>query len=399
MKKPVRILFITHDSSLYGAQLSLLGLLERLDRSRFEPWVVAHSEGLLVEAIRRLNIPVSIRPLIHWVASGKAAEKSWFYRFKTFANGLRGRSWALAHLIEQNDINLVYTNTVTCIEGAIAAKMTNRPHVWHLREQVRGNSQLRAVVPVFLLPWIINLLSWRVLVNSLHLYHAFACYPMREKITVVYNGVDPEKFNIDRKEASCALRYELNLPVNGKIVAIIGAIIPRKDQLMFVNAASRLISSMPEVAFLVVGEGHSDYVQLVQNRVEEYGLAMKFRFVGWRSDIPRILAGVNLLVIAADEEPFGRTVIEAMAAGVPVVSTKCGGPEEIILDGITGLLVSPGNSTEMADAIERILIDSEFSANLVKAGKNRLNNMFTLQAYADNVQSEFDSVTLSYFSV
>ena len=396
--KKVRVLFVSHDSSLYGAQLSLLGLLEKLDRSRFEPWVVAHSEGPLIEAIRSLNIPVTIRPIVHWIASGKAAEKSWFYRSKTLARGLRSRAWALAHLIELNGIDLVYTNTVTCIEGALAAKMTNRPHIWHLREQVRGNSQLRTVVPEFLLPWVINALSTRILVNSHYLYRAFAYYPLREKLTVVYNGIDPERFDINHEKASYTLRSELNLPLNSKVVAIIGSIIPRKGQLLFVNAASHLVSSIPDVAFLVVGEGPPDYVQLVKNRVQVHGLKMNFHFVGSRNDIPKILAGVDLLVIAADEEPFGRTVIEAMAAGVPVVSTKCGGPEEIILDGITGLLVSTDNPIEAANAIERILNDPEFASNLIKAGKDRLNNLFTLRAYTDNVQSVLESVNHSHHS-
>jgi glycosyltransferase involved in cell wall biosynthesis len=167
---------------------------------------------------------------------------------------------------------------------------------------------------------------------------------------------------------------------------------------LFVNSASHLVSSIPDVAFLVVGEGPPDYVQLVKNRVQEHGLKMNFHFVGSRNDIPKILAGVDLLVIAADEEPFGRTVIEAMAAGVPVVSTKCGGPEEIILDGITGLLVSTDNPIEAANAIERILNDPEFASNLIKAGKDRLNNLFTLRAYTDNVQSVLESVNHSHHS-
>lgn len=391
-RTPYRVLMISHDSSLYGAQLSLLGLLERLDRSRFDPWVVAPCEGQLTEAIRALNISLSIFPIVHWIASGKAAENTWIHRARTIATGLRGRVWALAHLIERNGIDIVYTNTVTCLEGALAARITGRPHVWHLREQVVGNSQLRSVVPAFLIPWIVHALSRRTLVNSRHLYRAYDSYLFRGKLGVVYNGVDPAKFDIDRTEAACSLRAELGLPLNCKIVAIIGSIIPRKGQLLFVDAASRLVSSVPDVAFLVVGEGPSDYMQLVQNRVQEHGLAKNFHFVCWRGDIPKVLAGVDLLVIAAEEEPFGRTVIEAMAAGVPVVSTRCGGPEEIILNGVTGLLVPPGNSSEMADAIERILSNTEFAANLVKSGKDRLNQEFTLQRYADKVQSEFEAV-------
>lgn len=392
MTTPIRILFVSHDSSLYGAQLSLVGLLESLDRNRFDPLVVAPYEGQMTEAMCALNISFRILPIVHWIAAAKAAESSWIHRVRTFTSGLRGRVWAFAHLIERNDIDIVYTNTVTCLEGALAAKITGRPHVWHLREQVKGNSQLRSMVPAFLIPWIVHSLSWRTLVNSRHLYRAYYNYPFGRKLGVVYNGVDPVKFDLDRTEASCSLRAELGLPLNYKIVVIIGSIIPRKDLLLFVDAASHLVSSVPDVAFLVVGEGPSGYRQLVQNRVQEHGLDKNFRFVSWRHDIPKVLAGVDLLVIAAEEEPFGRTVIEAMAAGVPVVSTRCGGPEEIILNEITGLLIPSRKSSEMAEAIKRILSDPEFATNLVKAGKDRLNQKFTLQAYADNVQSELEAV-------
>ena len=397
MKKPIRVLFVSHDSSLYGAQRSLLGLLEKLDRGRFEPQVVAPYEGALTIAVKDLNIPVYICPIAHWVTSDAAITNSWIGRVKLLTKGLLSRTQGLAHLIEQDGIDLVYTNTVTCIEGALAAKMTNRPHVWHLREQVRGNSQLRTIFPPFLVPWIIHALSRRVIVNSNYLYKAYDSYPLRKKLCVVYNGVAPDKFSDDRNEASYALRTELNLSLNSKVITIIGSIIPRKGQLVLANAAPQIASSIPDTAFLIVGEGPSNYVQLVQNRIKDHELEMNFRFLGWRADIPKILAGTDLLVIAADEEPFGRTVIEAMAAGVPVVSTKCGGPEEIILDGITGLLVPPNNPSKMAHAIERILSNPEFSQSLVNASKKRFNQMFTLQVYADNMQSELELATEAYY--
>lgn len=397
MQKPIRVLFISHDSGLYGAQLSLLGLLQKLDRNRFEPWVFANSEGPLVAAIRDLDIPVVIRPIVHWVASGSAIEQTWFSQVKSVFDGLRARVWAIAHLIEQNDIQIVYTNTVTCIEGALAARITHRLHVWHLREKVRANSQLRSIVPAYVLPWVINSLSWRVLVNSQYLYRAYNYFPLKKKLSVVYNGVDPDKFTFNHEEASLLLRSELNIPTRHKIVATIGSVIPRKGQLLFANSASHLVLTTPDVTFIVVGDGSSEYMKLVQNHVKKLGLESNFHFLGCRKDIPKILAGVDLLIIAADDEPFGRTVIEAMAAGIPVVSTKCGGPEEIILDGVTGLLVPLKSPSAMAEAMKRILNNPEFSKALIKASKDRLFQKFTLQAYADNVQSQLESANYSYY--
>jgi glycosyltransferase involved in cell wall biosynthesis len=396
MGKPIRILFVSHDSGFYGAQLSLLGLIEKLDRNRFDPWVVTPSDGPLVAAIKNLNTPIVISPMVHWVASGDTFNKPWIYRAKHLIKGLRSRAWPLAHLIERNEIDIVYTNTVTVIEGALAAKMTNRPHIWHLREQVSGNTQVRSVIPEFLIPWIVNILSQKVLVNSYYLYRAYYSYPLKDKLKVVYNGVNPIKFDIERSKSTDKLKSELHIPDNHSIVAIIGSLIPRKGQLLFAKAASIIVSSTPNVTFIVVGEGPSEYVNLVQNFVKEQGLELNFRFTGWREDIPIILAAVNILVIAADEEPFGRTVIEAMAAGIPVVSTKCGGPEEIIIDGSTGFLVPKNNPHEMANAIERILKNSALSRQLIQAGKDRLNKEFTLQAYAENIQAQLDSVIQPY---
>ena len=85
MNNKTRILFISHDSSLYGAQLSLLGLLEKLDRSRFEPFVVAHHEGPLVDAIRKLGIIVFISPIVHWITAGEINSSTLFYSIKSWA--------------------------------------------------------------------------------------------------------------------------------------------------------------------------------------------------------------------------------------------------------------------------------------------------------------------------
>ncbi len=395
MLKPIRILFLSHDSGIYGAQQSLLGLLEKIDRDRFEPMVIAPDEGSLTEAVRSLKIPVRIRLIIHWIASGSAAKKAWFYRTKKFISGLRGRVWALAYQIEQNEIDIVYTNTITCIEGALAARITGRPHIWHLREQINGNSQLRTLVPVFLVRWLIYALSQRVLVNSHYLYKSYQTSCLHRKLVIVYNGVDPNKFNFDRKESTLALKNELGISTHSQIVTIIGSIIPRKGLDLFVEAAHQLLESDIDATFLVVGDGPSDNVQRVKNHVERYGMGNRFHFLSHRDDIPRLMAGVNLLVVAADEEPFGRTVIEAMAAGVPVVSTRCGGPEEIVLDEITGLLVPPRSPSVMAATIKRILGEPELAAKFINAGKERLNQKFTLEAYAASVQSEIENVIQS----
>lgn len=391
-EKSIRILFLSHDSSLYGAQLSLLGLLSRLDRSKFEAMVVAPQAGALNEAIEDLGIPIVVRRTVHWISSGTNAKKSYLQISRDFLSGLKTRVWALSHLIERNQIDVVYTNTVTPIEGALAARLTRRPHIWHLREQVAGNSQLKSLAPAWLIPHIVGQLSERVIVNSRYLAKAYTHDKTRNKLEVIYNGVDPVPFNFDRDDAAKSLRMQLGLEAATRLVVQIGSIIPRKGQMLLVQAAARIAQQIPGATFLIIGEGEADYICQIKDYCKSAGIQERVLFLGWRPDIPQILAAADLLIVAADEEPFGRTVIEAMAAGTPVVSTRCGGPEEIVIDKRTGLLVPPRDVDALALAIAHILGDPAEAARFSVAGRLRLNETFTLDAHTHKVQSVIKDV-------
>ena len=175
MTAMINVLFLSHDSSLYGAQLSLLGLLSRLNQCEIGSRVVAPYAGPLTEAITDLGIPVDVRLIKHWIAAGNGAKNSRLKIAYDFFSGLKPRVWALAKLIERYDIDIVYTNTVILIEGALAARITGRPHVWHLREQISDNSQLISPVPAWIVSRIVGRLSARVIVNSRYLGQAYTC--------------------------------------------------------------------------------------------------------------------------------------------------------------------------------------------------------------------------------
>ncbi len=388
----IRVLFLSHDSALYGAQLSLLGLLSRLDRKIFEPLVVAPYAGPLNDAIVELGIPVIIRDKVNWIATDDEAKKTRLRISRDFLTGLKSRVWALAYQIEHNNIDVVYTNTIAPIEGALAARITHRPHIWHLREQVSGNNQLKSPIPHRLIPYIVGRLADRVLVNSRYLGQVYARGQTKNKLEVVYNGVDPNTFGENRTEAAATLKTELGLSATSQLVVLIGSIIPRKRQLLLAQAAAIVTRHIPDATFLIIGDGDSGYIDEIKSFSEARGISKKFRILGWRGDIPHILAAANILTITADEEPFGRTAIEAMAAGTPVVSTRCGGPEEIIEDKATGLLVPRGDADALAQAIEYTLCNPTVASKMSTAGRQRLHEKFTLEAHALQVQNIITAV-------
>lgn len=383
----IRVLFVSHDSGLYGAQLSLLGLLSGLDRKRFDPYVVSANEGALLDRLRDLDVPFTVCPLTHWISPRKAAGIRQLKMAIRNLSGWKARMSSLARIIERLDIDVVYTNTVTCIDGALAARATGRRHLWHLREHVAGNRDLYSIVPSWLVTRIVAMLSDTVVVNSRALGQAYGSGTLLNKLTVAYNGLPLDRF---RKipEAKAAIRRELGLSPDTGLVVLIGSLTPRKGLLAFIDAARIVKQSFPDVAFAVVGgAGTRPYVQSVEERLRETGLAKDFHFLGWRSDIASILSAAEVLAVPAEQEAFGRTLVEAMAAEIPVVATRSGGPEEIVADGETGFLVPVGDSAAMAQGLLSILGGPRLAAQLGVAGRRRAEQMFSVETYVENLQN------------
>jgi glycosyltransferase involved in cell wall biosynthesis len=238
---------------------------------------------------------------------------------------------------------------------------------------------------------MVSALSRRVIVNSRYLAKAYRVWGDQGRLSVVYNGIDAEEFQRSRSESSVAVMDELDLPAGCKIVAMVGAVTPGKRIDLFVEVAKELLSSGIDAAFLVVGEGPAAYQRVIKDQVERHGLTSNFRFLGHRTDVGRILAASDVLVVTADEESFGRTIIEAMAARTPVVATRCGGPEEIIIDGVTGLLVPRNDVVAVSSAVRRLLTEALLGDGITQAASRRLSEQFSLDAYSTQVQRRIES--------
>lgn len=384
-KSTIRILFISHDSGLFGAQRMLLTLLEGLDRTHFSPYLVVPSSGGVVDAAEDLDIHVIQRHLVHWVPGVSATKGD--RRFSCLGRlirGLRARSWAIAALIERYSIDLVYTNTVTCIEGAVAARMMKKPHLWHIHEPVTGNSELLPLLPTFLYAPIIARLSAHVVFPS---RAVAADYPrLREMASIVYNGIKlPPKQN--RMRARDEVAQKLKVDPLQHWVAVVGAIQPRKDHHTFLAAATNVLKHRDDVHFIIVGTGAEHLVQALRNQIETLGLTGRVTLAGrWEGDIAIFLAAIDVLVISSEQESFGLTAIESLAVETPVVATRCGGPAEIIEDGSDGLLVDVKDPPAMANAVLRLLADPAMRSAFGEAGRIRVSTRFTEHQYVQGMQ-------------
>lgn len=384
-QKPLCILFVSHHGGMAGAQQTLLTLLEGLDRTIFTPYLVVPFQGELAERVSKLGIPVTVCPLLHWVpcVAGLPHQRRWLHLWKI----LRSMHWRIqpvSALIEHLKIDLVYTNTVTCVEGALAAKITSRRHIWHIHEPIQRNSELLPLLPLWLYSTAIRILSRRVIFPSSALSDNYPA--VRGKASVVHNSL-PIPPMMDRVAARAEVTALLGLDTSRIWVAVVGAIQPRKDHLTFLKAAKKVHANLDNVDFLIVGYGKELYTQQISDFAQTLGLAKRVTLTGrWTGAIHTMMAAIDVLVISSEQESFGLTAIESLSMETPVVSTRCGGPEEIIEDGVNGFLVNTKDDTAMAAAILKLLNDPVLARNMGVAGRRDVLKRFTLERYINGIQ-------------
>lgn len=394
----IRVLFIAHDSELYGAQMSLLDILRNLDRTRFLPLVVAPAKGPFTDEVERYGIPiVTIGKTARWIFPQEPFKPRRYIRrpwmlVRTprlclrFFLGLPVRLGKLRKLIRSHGVDIVYTNTITVIDGALVARLCAIPHVWHLREEVHGNSEILSILPAHWIARIARALSTRVICNSVALKaRLFTSSDEDDKVRVVYNGIDSALFAAITADA--ALRASLRVPPSAPVIGICGSIQERKGHEGFIRAAAYVSKTHPGVHFLVIGDGHASYVDRMKALGHALGIGAKLHFTGWRKDVPALFALLDILVIASEQEPFGRTVIEGMAAAKPIVATRSGGPEEIVVHGETGFLVPVGDPYTMAQRLCDLLNNPLLGRAFGEAGRRRVAERFTLEATLRGVEN------------
>lgn len=199
-----------------------------------------------------------------------------------------------------------------------------------------------------------------------------------DKVTVIYNGIVTEEFSPNRETGKA--RKKLDLDATTPLVGIVARLHPVKGHLFFLEAAREVLLQRPDVRFLVIGDGPLRPV--LEDLAEQLGIAGQVIFTGFVEDVPSVMADLNLLAISSLWEGFGLTAVEAMALGVPVVSSEAGGLPEVIRHGETGLLVPPANSTALAKGIIWMLDHPEAAAEMTKKAGAAVYEKFTATVMA-----------------
>lgn len=328
-----RVLFVDHARALGGAERSLLLLLRHLDRARFTPHL-ATRPGRLADAARALGVAVHDVPLVR--LRGQAAAP-W-----RFARGVAALAW----IIRRERIAVVSSNTMRAsLYVAAAARLTRRPFVWHVRDIVAAGAY----------PRLMCACSRAAIAVSTA---AAASLPCARKVRVIHNGVRPEDFQAGRSSEASRLRAAWGVPDGAVLIGQVARLAPWKGQRDVLAAAEIVLREFPDTYFAVIGGDifgtASQYAHDLRSAVAQRGLAGRIVFTGHRDDVPAVLQALDVLVHASRDEPFGRILVEAGAAGRPVVAYASGAAGEIVVHEQTGLLVAPGDPAALAAGLMRI---------------------------------------------
>ena len=383
-QRPLRILFISSCVLGGGAGWSFYYLLKHLDRELIDPLVVVPAAGIFEGAFNALGLRVKSAPLLHHRTNEQ--------RFRRSTSLTRLASSALnvwdqlrfipqlASLLNRERIDLIYCNNMMVkTVGALAAQLAGVPAVLHVRNLHERPAKALLYGMLARLPVV-----KQVIANS-----AASAVPYRrhtgKDLAVVHNGVDLEEYS-SQSVPRGAFRREVGIEATTQIVGFTGWLIPRKGLDILIRAAALLLPSRPNLIFVAVGGvpigSPDDYRDRYEQLAHELGIQDRFRFAGFREDVRSAVADFDMLVLPSRQEPFGRSIIEAMALGTAVVASNVGGIPEIVRDQENGLLVPPGDVKRLAAAI----------ASLIDNPQRR--ETLAAQALLD-VQERFDVARLS----
>lgn len=388
-----RIVVLDHTAQTGGAELAMLRVLAEL-RDIFEIVVVTFADGPLVAQVVAIGIPVRVVDLAEFANS--TARDAGFGRIMVHSLSAAIRFIPrLREVVKGLDAQLVVANSLkAALAAAVVAPSLLIPWVWHLHDRLASDYMPKPLAFALRI-----LASWgprMVIVNSKATLSTLQ-RRARGRAVIAYPGVAADAFV---KDVSV---------VAGSVVGMLGRISPTKGQREFLEAVAAVAPVHPEVTFRIVGAaifGEQDYETRVRNMPAALGIADRVEFTGWVTDPGQQLQRMSVFVHASGvPEPFGQVVVEAMAAGVPVIASAAGGVLEILDPaGATvasetgwqvaqyGVLFRPGDAVALAGAMSWVLENPEYREALALSAQQAARKRFSVRSTAGVVVGAWNEV-------
>jgi glycosyltransferase involved in cell wall biosynthesis len=317
----LKVLFPFVGDSVGGSHNSVLELYYCLEKTNITPIILIHNKGPLSNLLDNLQIQYVFFPVKKLAGESPNIIKVFFGIFSNF--------FKIQKFLKINEINIVHGNDLRInLTWSFPTRVLRRKYVWHQRTTM-SNSLL----------WKLSyLLSDHIVAISKHVFQSLPSNISSSKKSLVLNPFNIEIF-YDKKDSRKWVNDLYSLPEKKILFGYIGRLISWKNIDTLIQYFSNfIINTNQPVHLLIVGTGSNDYVDKLKNIVIKLGLNNKVTFAGFTSEPLRVIASFDLLISSSNNEPFGRTIIEAMIQKTPVLAAYGGGHNETITPGQTGFL-------------------------------------------------------------
>ncbi len=365
----MKVLFISHYDSLYGANKSLVSLVDQLrkDETTF-CHIIIQKEGEISAFLKSKNIPFSIIPFRNEVGHKVNYIKGLIYLLYNFYLCFRNY-----RLLNSQNFDLIHTNSSISFFGCYLSYLLKIPHVFHIREFLSLDYKLYYLLGnQYSNYWI------RKSAEVISISKAIQSFRYKSS-KVIYNGIIDENEQIYREIK------------DGDLItaSIIGHINPGKNQLEAIKLIEKLGINF-NIKLNIVGSGDEDYKLFLENYVKEKELGDSINFLGYQNDVKPFFLVSDLVLMCSLNEGLGRVTVEAMSYGAIVLGFNNGGTSEIIKDGYNGFLYN--NFEELVSKTENCLSNQDlFNKIRANAMKNAKEN-FSIQSYSSKIMQVYKDI-------
>ncbi|BAO75581.1 glycosyltransferase family 4 protein [Winogradskyella sp. PG-2] len=386
---PKTILYIHQSSELYGSDKALYYLVNKINLNPdFNAIVILPEKGPLKNLLEKNNIRVIVFPVI------KVSRN--FFKLKkiiTLPFLIAKTTKKLRKILEDENIDIIHSNTLAVLLGAFYSKRYKLKHVWHVHEIIKKPK----IVSVFY-PLLVGNFSNKVVYNS-RASKEFLSKNNNKligKSVINLNGMDRTEPIISVSNQNKIRKQLFDAKESDIVMALVGRISKWKGQKLLLNSFNELREKHNNLKLVFVGSAPPNQEYLVdelQSQIDNYNLNDSCKIIPFQENIWSIWDSIDFAVVPSTEpEPFGLVALEAMLAKIPVIAASHGGLKEIVLDNHTGYFFSPNNSEALCTSIEKLIANKDNLDYFGINGFNRATSHFSIKRHVEKFIEIYDSV-------
>lgn len=385
----LRTAIFTHYAELYGANRSMLEwVVELRGRGVLDPLVVLPKEGPLTGSLQAIGIPYAVVPFEPWMSErnymGRPHHR--IMQYLAYRKAARVRAAHNAALVPDavtrlraHGTQVVLSNSAAVPIGHPVARALGMPHVWHIRELPELHYRLHLDAGRNAYGRALGASACVVAISEAVKHDVLRYVEANTRIEVVPNGVLPRA----RYEELRQVMMERWAQLSPFRFVQVGLIHPGKGQVEAVEALAQVRVRFPQAKLVIAGTGRD---KPLRQRISELGLEGAVELAGFVDDVPALLKRCHVLLSTSRDEAFGRTVVEAMASGLPVIGHDSGGTPELIQNGSTGRLYS-GGVRPLAAAMSGIMSDLVGAQEMGRRAQAFAAANFSVERTADRMHA------------